>query len=121
MQTIIPTTRRPDITFHASGEINITTRVARILDLTGQSCINIAKEKGEYLLFAVDYGSMIGNHTCRCYPVNAGSRYFRANSVRLCRAILEACGASGRAALMCGEAVTINGKTYLPVITRTTL
>lgn len=121
MEKILSTTRRPDITFHATGEIYITARVARILQLTGNSCINVAKEKGEYLLFAEHYDGMIGNHTGRCYPVNVGSRHFRANSVRLCRAMLEACGVSGRAALMCGETVIVSGKTCLPIITRTTL
>lgn len=121
MEKILSTTRRPDITFYATGEIYITARVARTLQLTGESCINVAKDKGEYLLFAEHYDGMIGNHTGRCYPVNAGSRYFRANSVRLCRAMLEACGVSGRAALMCGETINVSGKTCLPIITRTTL
>lgn len=121
MEKIISTTRRPDITFHASGEIYITARVARILDLDKDSCINVAIDNGEYLLIREHYNGMIGNHTGRCYPVNAGSRYFRANSVRLCKAILEACGVSGRAALMCGEAILINGKPHLPIITRMTL
>lgn len=121
MEKIIPNTRRPDITFHRTGEIYITARVARILHLTGGSCINVVVEKGEHLLFAEHSPVMIGSHTGRCYPVNAGSRYFRANSVRLCRAILNLCGVSDRAALMCGEAITINGKPYIPIITRITL
>ena len=65
MEKIISTTRRPDITFYASGLINITTRVARILGLTSESCVNIAVEKGEYLLFAEHYAGMIGSHTAR--------------------------------------------------------
>lgn len=121
MEKIISTTRRPDITFHRSGEIHITSRVARILHLDGESCINVAIEKDEYLLFAEHYDGMIGNHIARCYPVNVGGRYLRANSVRLCRAMLNACGASRRAALMCGEAITINGKIHLPIITKTKL
>lgn len=118
MEKIISTTRRPDITFHSTGKIYITARVARILNLSKDSCINVAVDKGEYLLVAENYDSMIGRHTGRCYRVNSGSRYFRANSVRLCRAILNACRVSGRAALMCGEAVEINGKVYLPIITK---
>lgn len=123
MEKIISTTRRPDITFHASGEIYITARVARILHLDGDSCVNVALDKGEYLLFAEHYEGMIGNHTGRCYPVNAGGRYFRANSVRLCRAIINACGIQGarRAALMCGTPVSIDGRTCLPIITRNTI
>lgn len=121
MEKIISTTRRPDITFHKGGEIYITARVARILNLDGDSCINVARLKDEYLLFAEHYDGMIGNHSGRCYPTNVGGRYLRANSVRLCRAMLNACGASRRAALMCGEAITINGKLYLPIITRTML
>lgn len=121
MEKIISTTRRPDITFSDNGVIHITARVARILHLTEDSCINIAKEKGEYLLFAENYTAMIGNHIARCYPVNTGGRYFRANSVKLCRAVLKACGVLKKAALMCGEAISINGKTYIPIITGTTL
>lgn len=121
MEKLISTTRRPDITFYASGMINITTRVANILCLTSESCVNIAKEKGEYLLFAEHYDGMIGSHAARCYPVNAGGRYFRANSITLCSAMLEACGVSGKAPLMCGDPVTIGAKTYLPIITKKTL
>ena len=121
METILPTTRRPDMTFHADGRIYITARVARILRLTAESCINIARHQGEYLLFAEQYQNMIGTHTARCHSVNRGGRYYRANSVALCRAMLGACGVSLRAALMCGETMTINGKTYLSIITRTTL
>ncbi len=121
MEKIISTTRRPDITFHSSGEIYITARVVRILDLDKDSCINVAIEKGEYLLMSERYDGMIGNHTGRCYPVNVGGRYFRANSVKLSKAILDACGVSGKAALMCGEAILINGKPYLPIITKAIL
>ncbi|MDE6410040.1 MAG: hypothetical protein K2K81_07345 [Muribaculaceae bacterium] len=121
MEKLIPTSRRPDITFKSSGEICITSRVARILNLTDRSCINIAKERGEYLLFAEHHQSFIGNHSARCHPVNPGSRYFRANSVLLCHAILEACGATARVSLMCGEEIHINGKPYLPIITKAPL
>lgn len=121
MEKIISTTRRPDITFHASGLINITTRVARILALTSESCVNIAVEKGEYLLFAEHYAGMIGSHTARCYLVNAGRGYYRANSIALCSAMLKACGVSEKAPLMCGEPVMLHGKTYLPIITKTVL
>ena len=120
MKSILSSSRRPDITFHASGEIYITVRVARILNLDADSSINIAIDNGEYLLFA-QHHLCIGSHTARCHPVNAGSRYFRANSVRLCRAMLKACGANIRAALMCGAPININQKTYIPIITRTTL
>ena len=118
MKKLISTTRRPDITFHASGLINITTRVARILHLTEDACLNIAVEKGEYLLFAEHYSGRIGTHTARCYPVNAGGRYCRAHSIALCNAMLQACGASEKAPLMCGEPLTLDGNTYLPIITK---
>lgn len=119
MEMILSSTRRPDITFHASGEIYITSRVARLLRLSGESCVNVARHEGEYLLVAEHHA--IGSRVARCHVVNSGSRYFRANSVVLCRAMLEACGAIAKAALMCGDPVTLNGKTCLPIITRITL
>ncbi len=118
MEMILSSTRRPDITFHSSGEIYITARVARILQISGESCINVARHDGEYLLLAENYTNMIGSHVARCHVVNSGSCYFRANSVKLCRAMLQASGASKKAALMCGEAISINSKTYLPIITK---
>ncbi len=121
MEMILSSTRRPDITFHSSGEIYITARVARILQISADSCINIAHHEGEYLLVAEAYSNLIGCHVARCHLVNVGSRYFRANSVVLCRAMLKACGVSNKAALMCGEPLTLNDKTYLPIITRTIL
>lgn len=121
METILPTTRRPDITFHADGRIYIATRVARILRLSPQSCINIAIDHGEYLLFACHFNRMVGSHAARCHIVNKRGFYYRVNSVRLCRAILRASGASERAALSCGEPVTIDGKIHIPIITKNTL
>lgn len=121
MEKILSTTRRPDITFYADGHIHITSRIARILNLSHESCINVAIDHGEYLLFAEHYENMIGNHTARCRSINKGGRYFRANSVRLCRTMINACGAAGCAALYCGVPVIIHNKTYIPIITRQTL
>lgn len=120
MKKLLPTTRRPDITFQSNGQIHITSRVASILNITPGSCINIAIHNGEYLLMAENH-RMIGRHAARCYPVNKGGRYFRANSIRLCRAILAACGADTRASLMCGQPITINHQPHLPIITATIL
>ena len=53
MENIIERTRRKDITFYKSGRIDITARVARILNLKQGDSINISKdENGEFLLFA---------------------------------------------------------------------
>lgn len=121
MEKILANTRRPDITFYADGHIHITVRIARILQLSSESCINIAIDNGEYLLFAEQYKNMIGKHSARCYSINKGGQYFRANSVRLCRAIMNVCGTTDCAPLFCGEPVIIRNKTYIPIITRKTL
>ena len=120
MEMILPTTRRPDITFHADGRIYITARIARTLHISPGSCINIAVREGEYLLLAHNYHVPVGSHGGSCHPTNRGGRYYRANSVKLCRAIINACGIQGahRAALMCGTPVSIDGRTCLPIITR---
>lgn len=106
MSTILGNTRRPDVTFYRSGRIDITSRVAKILNLGDGDVVNIDKQNGEWLLFVKLRNSfVIGTHEARCYASKKGSRNYRAYSKRLCDAVLVECGETEKARLAMGEAI----------------
>lgn len=119
MQNIIERTRRPDITFHKSGKIDITARVARILNLKQGDSINMAKdENGELFLFAQQ--NQIGRHHAKVYKT-CKSLNFRANSKLLYWSFIYTYDVeitAEKVSFFCGEPLTINNKTYLPIITK---
>lgn len=138
MKKLLEHTRRPDISFNRNGTIRITARVARILSLCPGDTINIAVSNGgnpdqpahgatrtspaEYLLYATHHVNNTGRHEAQCYPTKTGSKNFCANSVRLCRSLLDSVGVKAdKASFMIGEAFERGDTTYLAIITRQSL
>lgn len=119
MIKLLEHTRRPDISFSRNGIIRITARVARVLALRPGDAVNIAVSNGEYLLHAAHRVNNIGRHEAQCYPSKKGGGNYCANSVRLCRALLDSTGAKGdTVAYMVGEPFVRDNTTYVPIITR---
>ncbi len=120
MIKLLEHTRRPDISFSRKrGTIRITAKVARILSLCPGDSINIAVSNGEYLLHAAHRVNNIGRHEAQCHPTKKGSENYSANSVRLCRALLDSVGVTAdKVAYMVGEAFVRDNTTYVPIITR---
>ena len=117
MIKLLERTRRPDITFCRNGRISITARVVRILSLRPGDSINVAFHLGECYLLAFRHGNAIGRHVAQCYPTKKGSRNYCANSVTLCRLMLDACKVEGeRASFMVGKEETHNDEIVLPII-----
>lgn len=110
MQSILgETSRRPDISFYASGRIDITAHVARILELREGDVIDIVIDNnGEYLLFVRQRaGDFPGRFEAQVHATSKSSkrcRNFRCHSVRLCKAMLQASGCSFVARLPVGVA-----------------
>lgn len=123
MTNILGNTRRSDISFFASGKIDITSRIANSLGMTDGDVVDIIADRGEYYLYvAVHAADACGRHEARCRPSNRGGRYFRAYSRRLCEAIFRICGvSSSRVSLPAGEVVDINGHKAISIITRNIL
>lgn len=111
--------RRPDISFSRKrGTIRITARVARVLGLRPGDAINIAISNGEYYLHAVHVTNDIGRFEAQCWPTKKGSCNYSANSVRLCRSLLDSVGVkTDRVSYMVGQAFERDNTTYVPIIT----
>lgn len=107
MTTLLPNTRRPDVSFYANGRIDITARVAKMLSLKENDVIDIALQGGEYLLYRkYKAESLIGRHEAQCHVTKKRglfrSNNIRAYSKRLCAAMLKAAGTHPTARLPVG-------------------
>ena len=118
MQSILGNTRKPDITFHACGRIDISARVSGILNLSKGDVIDVMGYDREYYLYVKFHAPVVGRHEASCFPTNRKGKSFRAWSKRLCRAILELINAASEPVeLSVGESVTLPGAgTALPII-----
>ena len=88
MQAILQTTRRPDVSFFPSGKIDITARVARLLDMHPGDVIDIAIDGSEYLLF-VRVRQASGSHEAMVHTTKRRSHNFRCYSSRLCQFMIS--------------------------------
>lgn len=124
MTSLLPNSRRPDITVNFSGRIDITCRIARLLDLHPGDVIDVCQSGPEYYLH-VRYSAadVVGRHEGQCFPTSRGGRgSYRAWSVRLARALRDVAGCQDLILrLPCGEAAVIDEKIYIPIIIRCAL
>jgi len=87
-------TRRPDITCHPDGTIQITSRVTKMLGLKVGDVIDIGIEGIEcYLYIKYRAENVIGVHSSRCCSTGKNSHHFRVYSVVLTDAMYKMCEA----------------------------
>ena len=119
MKSILGNTRKPDIIFHASGKIDITSSVVSRLRLTAGDVIDILTDGEEFYLYVKYRSQIAGKHEARIMYSGMYGRHSRAFSVRLCRVILKECKTDNIARLSVGEMVTDNkNRELLPIITK---
>lgn len=117
MKSLLGSSRKPDVTFHHDGRIDITARVAHKLGILPGDVIDVSFDGIEYFLYIRHRGtSLTGKHEAQCFPTKRHSHNFRAHSVRLCRDILRISRSSCVARLSVGESERHDGKTYLTLI-----
>ena len=119
MKSLIPNSRRPDITFHASGRIDISARIARRLSLSTGDVIDILSHDDElYLRVRLRAGAYIGRHEGRVWGTNHGRGTFRACSRSMTAAVLSAAGATSTLRCPCGMEFERDNKKYITIIYR---
>lgn len=126
MKSLLGTLRRPDVIFRADGHFDLTARVVRALGISPGDVVDILVDGCEYYLYVARHAAdnPCGRFKAQVFPSKpkGGGLHFRGSSSRLCRAVLSASNAVGRAALPCGD-VTVDsqGRRLLPVIVRLNL
>lgn len=117
MKSILPNSRKHDISFHASGKIDISAHIARKLSLSTGDVIDIAQENGEWYLYVkLRSGNYAGRHDGRVWATARGKGTFRTWSKALTHAVLTAAGASARLRCPCGSEIERNNIKYITII-----
>ena len=129
MTSLLPNSRRPDVIFHPNGRIDITARIAKVLQLQNGDVIDVAVSYEEYFIYVrLRAAECVGRHEATVHPTNKGkhrNNNFRAYSHRLCKSIRNALNgfpAEKPLRLPAGSPVIFgpNG-TAIPLITRNPL
>ena len=110
MKSLLVSSRRPDITFHSDGRIDIAAHLAKRLSLSPGDVIDIMQDGAEfYIIIRFRGDKVIGRHEAQCYPTKSRSMNYRCHSARLCRIMIHIAGAEQRLSLMAGETRVIAG------------
>ena len=122
MKSILPNSRKHDISFHASGKIDISAHIARKLSLAPGDVIDIAQKSGEWYLYVkLRSGNYAGRHEGRVWATANGKGTFRSYSKALATAVLSAAGATIRLRCPCGTEIERNNVKYITIIYRCSL
>ena len=122
MKSILPNSRKHDISFHASGKIDISAHIARKLSLAPGDIIDIAHENGEWYLYVkLRSGNYVGQHDGRVWATANGKGTFRTCSKALATAMLAAAAVTGRLHCPCGAEIERNNVKYITIIYRCSL
>lgn len=122
MKSLLQNSRKHDISFHASGKIDISAHIARRLSLAPGDVIDIVQDAGEwYLCVKLRSGSYVGRHDGRVWPTSNGKGTFRTWSRTLARAVLTASGATDLLRCPCGAEIEQDNNKYITIIYRCSL
>lgn len=122
MKSILTNSRKHDMSFHASGKIDISAHIARKLSLVPGDVIDIAQESGEWYLYVkLRSGNYTGRHEGRVWATNRGKGTFRTCSKKITDAVLAAADVAGRLRCPCGSEIERDNIKYIPIVYRCSL
>ena len=118
MTSLLKTSRKHDIAFYASGRIDISAHLARLLSLAPGDVVDIVEENREwYMCVKLRSGNYAGRHEGKVYATTRrGKGTFRTWSRTFAAAALKASGQTARLRCPCGEVVERDGKVYVTII-----
>lgn len=119
MKSIIGNSRRADIVFYRNGRIDITSSLAKQLQLQAGDVIDIGCAGKEYYLYVrTKSKDVVGRHRGQCYPSKHNSHNFRTYCKPLCDFFFEGLEYD-KLNLATGEPeVTDTNGIAIPIITR---
>ena len=124
MKSILPNSRKHDISFHASGKIDISAHIARKLALAPGDVIDIVCDaRGEWCIYVKHRAaSTTGRHYGRVWATaHGGKGTFRAWSKTLTGVILSAAGVGPVLRCPCGDEIECDNIKYITIIYRRSL
>ena len=97
MTSLLPHSRKPDVSFYPDGRIDITARIAKELNLQQGDVIDVLTQGWKFLLYVRLRGTeTTGRHEAQVYRTKQNSNNFRAYSRTITDVILEDCSSWSR-------------------------
>ncbi len=120
MKSIQPNSRRHDISFHASGRIDISARIARKLSLAPGDVIDVVEDCGSelYLTVKLRAGSYVGRHNGMVWSTAKGKGTFRTCCKPITKAVLAVAGFNNSLRCPCGLELERDNNKYITIIYR---
>ncbi|ROT08384.1 hypothetical protein EEL33_04845 [Muribaculaceae bacterium Isolate-037 (Harlan)] len=118
LKSIIPSTRRADVTFSVDGRIDISSHVVTALDIQPGDVLDVlaASDGSLFAGVRIPAESVVGNHRMACYPTKRGSRNYRTHCAEMAREILLRTFQPVRARFAAGESQMIDGRVLVALI-----
>lgn len=117
-------TRRADLSVCRSGNIDISARIVKELDLRPGDVVDIDIAGSEFY-FYVRVRNAVGSHNAKCFPTrrNSPKGHMRCHCQRLARGLLDKAGLNGvsTARFPCGSTVIRDGQKLITILTRLNL
>lgn len=93
MENLVSATRKHDITFHRSGRIDISARLAKLLSLAPGDSVMIAKDCGEYYIYVSHRASQSDMpYRGKVYHANSNGDACRLQFKPLALEVIKQCG-----------------------------
>ena len=119
MKSVLGKTRRTDVTFRKDGRVDISARIARLLDLRVGDVMDVAIGGGEVVLYRrLKAEDAWGRHEACCYCANNKGWSMRFHSKRLVTAVLAMVGETDKAECPAGEMMEVDGRQGVVVLIR---
>lgn len=118
MQSLVPHSRRADITFNKNGIIDISSHVVKTLNIQDDDILDFCNDKRElYLTVKYKAADVVGRHLNRVFRSNKRGNHYRLYSSFITRYIFQITKSqSSKLSLNCGAITVINERVYLPII-----
>lgn len=120
MKDLLRYSRRPDIVFYQSGRIQISTKVAKQIELNSGDVIGFCNDNGEYYLYRRAKNPP-GSHKCRVIRANVRTGSFIAHSHEITNIFFSICSGKTKLAIPCGEPIQTEKGITIPIITKLAL
>lgn len=119
MQNLLAHNRRHDLTFYASGRIDISSRIVNVLALQPGDVVSVAREADGLFFYIATKANDTAPHfsySGRCFRHNKTSFSLRAQSTQLCNEVLKLTQCDNIARLPVGDPVHTPVGKAIPII-----
>lgn len=118
MVSLLGNSRKHDIVVFNSGRIDISARIAKMLNIQDGNILDIMIDKGELLLYVKHRNPVFGKHEAVVKFSNRYGKHCRLHSKKIAQFIIDKTNGLTSVRLSIGEPVFYENEMMLPIITK---